>query len=92
MSNQVGSELNITKGFKYVSQVPHGEKSSPDNTCKRQMLKETSTDRMSDPAVLTWGKLPLKSIGMWARIVIFITILTSSIINLIYKQIFHLRV
>lgn len=64
MPNQVGNGLNITKGFKCVSQVPYGEKSSPDNTCKRQMLKETSTDRTSDPAVLTWGKLSLKSIGM----------------------------
>lgn len=64
MPNQVGNGLNIAKGFKYVSQVLYGEKSSHDNTRKSQMLKETSTDRMSDPAVLTWGKLPLKSTGM----------------------------
>ncbi|PKU39369.1 hypothetical protein llap_10327 [Limosa lapponica baueri] len=32
MANQVGNGLNITKGFKDVSQVPYGEKSSPDNT------------------------------------------------------------
>lgn len=52
MPSQVGSGLNITEGFKYVSQVPCGEKSSPNNTCKSQMMKETSTDRRSDPAVL----------------------------------------
>lgn len=52
MPSEVGNGLYITKGFKNVSQVPYGEKSSPDNTSKSQMLKETSTDRMSDPAAL----------------------------------------
>lgn len=52
MPSEVGSPLNITKGFKNLSQVPYGEKSSPDNTSKSQTLKETSTDRMSDAAFL----------------------------------------
>lgn len=52
MPSEIGNGLNITKGFKKVSQVPYGEKSSPDNTSKRQTLKEISADRMSDPAFL----------------------------------------
>lgn len=56
MPSEVGKGLNITKGFKNLSQVPYGEKSSPDNTSKRQTLRETSTDRMSDPAFLKGEK------------------------------------
>lgn len=52
MPSEIGKGLNITKGFKNLSQVPYGEKSSPDNSSERQTQKETSTDRMSDPAFL----------------------------------------